>query len=82
MEELKGLFVGYKTFESKDKTKRYYVISLLFVTENENGTRADYFVKDIFVSPDTYDNFMSRYPFMSSVDVRREIVGDTIRYYI
>lgn len=82
MEELKGIFVGYKQFTSQKNNKKYNVISLLFIDVDEVNQRADYFVKDIFTDEKTYNNFVSTNTILSAISVRREIVGDNVRYYI
>ncbi len=79
MDELKGYFVGYKAFKSK-KDKQCYVISLLFMTSEEN--KVTYFVKDIFTDEKHYNEFLNNYEILNLVVVKREVVGDTVRYYI
>lgn len=81
MEELKGFFVGYRSFKSKSG-KVCYIVSLLFISLDEVNSRADYFVKDIFTTEGTYNQFVDEHQLLQSVDVKREIVGDTVRYYI
>lgn len=82
MEELDGLFIGFKRFQSKDKTKMYNVISLLFLTEDELYQRVTYFVKDVFVDDVPYEKFIKDNKILDFVKVKREIVGDNVRYYI
>lgn len=82
MEELNGIFVGYKQFTSSKNNNKYYVISLLFIGVDELNQRATYFVKDIFTDKQTYEDFVSSNTILSTIGVRREIVGDSVRYYI
>lgn len=82
MDKLCGVFVGYKSFNSSKTGKNYNVLSLLFLASNEDNTRVDYFVKDIFVNSAVYADFIKNNSLLSSVDVKREIVGDSVRYYI
>ena len=82
MEELKGVFIGYKTFVSQKNNRNYFVISLLFMTFDEEHQRVDYFIKDIFTSEETYYDFVKNHSLLQHVDVKREIVGDNVRYYI
>ena len=82
MEELQGFFVGYKTFTSQKNNKKYNVISLIFVDLDEANQRATYFVKDIFTDEKTYNNFVTENELLSLISVKREIVGDNVRYYI
>lgn len=81
MEELQGLFVGYKSFQSKSG-KQCNVISLIFVELDEANRRATYFVKDIFVGDKEYNNFVNGHELFATVSVKREFVGDGVRYYI
>lgn len=81
MQELEGLFIGYKTVTSK-KGKLCFIISLLFVSLDELNNRATYFTKDVFVDEQSYNAFLNEHQLLTSVDVKREIVGDTVRYYI
>lgn len=82
MEDLKGIFIGYKNFVSKKSNKPCYIISMLFITLEEDDSRADYLVKDIFVNEKDYNNFVNEHQILASVDVKREIVRDEVRYYI
>ncbi len=81
MQELNGVFVGYKSFSSKSG-KQCNVISLIFIELDEINKRALYFVKDVFVDDKTYNNFVAEHELLSTILVRREIVGDNVRYYI
>lgn len=81
MEELTGVFIGYKQFVSKSG-KQCYVISLVFINVDEVNQKATYFVKDIFTSEKEYNNFVNSHQLLGYVDVKREIVGDSVRYYI
>lgn len=82
MEELTGIFVGFKAFQSSKNNKMYYVVSLLFISVDEINQHATYFVKDIFVNEKTYFEFINSHAILGEVDVKREIVGDSVRYYI
>lgn len=79
MEELKGYFVGYKSFKSK-AGKQCFVISILFMTSGDN--KVTYFVKDIFTDEKKYDQFLEDYEILNLVVVNRQVVDDTVRYYI
>lgn len=81
MEELKGIFIGFKSFKSK-AGKQCYVISLVFIDFDEMNQRATYFVKDVFTDEKVYNNFVNEHQLLDTVDVKREIVGDVVRYYI
>lgn len=73
MEEVKGLFIGYKTFVAKSG-KKCYVLSYLFISLDEVNNRATYFVKDVFSSEDTYNKFIASYELLSEVTLKREIL--------
>ncbi len=81
MEELKGIFVGFKSFQAKSG-KQCNVVSLIFIEVDELNNRATYFVKDIFVDEKDYNVFVGSHRILDTVDVKREIVGDIVRYYI
>lgn len=82
MEEVQGLFIGYRSFISKKNGNNYFVLSFLFIDVNDKNKCATYFVKDIFVAQDDYNQFISEHSLLSSVVLKREIVNDTVRYYI
>lgn len=82
MEELNGYFVGFKTFVSQKNGKRYNVLSVLYITEDVANQRATYFVKDIFVDDKVYNQIVENFGLMTEIATKREIVGDTVRYYI
>ena len=81
MEDLKGIFIGYKSFQAKSG-KQCNVISLVFINLDEMNNRAMYFVKDIFCEEEAYNDFVESHQLLDTIDVKREIVGDTVRYYI
>ena len=81
MEELNGVFVGYKSFQSKNG-KQCNVISLVFIELDEVNRRATYFTKDIFTGEKEYNNFVNEHELLSTISVRRSFVGDSVRYYI
>lgn len=82
MEKLSGVFIGYKDFVSPKNGKHLFIISFVFIVPDNENKKADYFVKDLFLSEKEYNGFLSKYALLSPVDVSREIVGDKVRYYI
>lgn len=81
MQNLIGVFIGYKAIKSK-AGKDLKIISLLFIETDEVNERVTYFVKDVFVNEEDYYDFIKNHSILESVEVQREIVGDTVRYYI
>lgn len=82
MEEVTGVFIGFKKFTSSKNGKNYNVLSFVFIDVDEKNQNAKYFVKDIFVKDDVYDEFIYKYQLLNEVSLKREIVNDTVRYYI
>lgn len=80
MQELKGYFIGYKTFKSRKDNKDYYVLSILLLTDDNEHNRVTYFVKDIFVDDKKYYNFVDNASIFDAVTVTCEVSGDKVYY--
>lgn len=80
MEEVNGIFCGFKRFLSKKNDKEYFVLSFLFIDEDQLNQKATYFVQDIFVTEKEYNQFISSFELVGEVILKRQIVGNKVVY--
>lgn len=81
MEKLDGIFIGFKSFQSKKGTA-CFVLSFLFIDFDDEKNQATYFVKDLFVSQEKYSDVISESQLLSTVPLKREVFGDTVKFSI
>lgn len=80
MEKQELLFIGFKSFKSKNE-KQCCILS--FLTKPINSKMGCYCKPvDIFVTQQEYDSFLHENDIMSWVEVSFEIVGDKVRFKI
>lgn len=82
MENVSAVFIGFKTFLSPKSNKVLSILSFVIITPDEVNQKVDYFVKDVFVSEKEYQAFIDNHGILEAVDLKREIVGDQVRYYV
>ena len=81
--EQKLIFIGYHDFDSKDKSKHYYVLD--FISEpkvSEDKKRATAVNVTIFTNEENYNKYKNNFKLLSLVPVKYELNGDKVRYYL
>ena len=70
-------FIGYYSFNSKDKTKYYYIIQLLArETDDKNSTG---YIVNAFVSAEDYSYILKNYEIGNNLNVKASINHQTNR---
>ncbi len=71
MDELKEMsLVGFYNFSSKDKTKRFFVIQVLFYEEDKSMNSIKSNILNIFVDEEQYKNIVDNKSIGSILNVR------------
>lgn len=80
MEELQSKYVGYNSFQNKDKTKTLYVIQILLQDVTKTSVKST--LKDIFVDKDVYDTIINSVKPFDNIPVIRTVdtVNDKVYY--
>ena len=77
------LFVGFRSFYSKDKDRNYYVLE--FITRpryNNDKTQCYYNPITIFTTEEKYNHFIDENDIETYVPVNFEVNGEKVRYFI
>lgn len=80
MEELQSKYVGYSSFQNKDKTKTLYVIQVLLQDVTKISVKST--LKDIFVDKSVYDTIINSVKPFDNIPVIRTVdtVNDKVYY--